>query len=357
MTTVLIMAGGTGGHVFPALAVARVLRARACEVVWLGTRAGIESRIVPAEGIRIEWITVGGLRGKGLGRLLKAPFVLGRALWQSLRVVRQCRPDVVLGLGGFASGPGGVASWLSRRPLVIHEQNAIAGLTNRLLARFASRVAQAFPDSFGAATAAVTVGNPVRADIENLPAREATSSRRRRLLVFGGSLGAQVLNALVPATLAALSEAERPEVRHQTGRGRGAEVEADYRARGIQADVREFIDDMAAAYAWADVAICRSGALTVAELAAAGLPSVLVPYPHAVDDHQTANARYLADRGAALLMPEDRLRAGDLTGALRRLLGTDAAPREAMGRAARAAAVPGAAERLADLCLDLAVRA
>ena len=237
---------------------------------------------------------------------------------------------------------------------MIHEQNAIAGLTNRVLARFASRVAEAFPGSFGGAGGrAVMVGNPVRADIEALPERTASLPHRARLLIFGGSLGAQVLNRLVPAALATLPAEQRPEVIHQTGRGRQAEVEAQYRSLGVTAQVCEFIDDMAQAYQWADVAVCRSGALTVAELAAAGLPSVLVPYPSAVDDHQTANARYLAQRGAAVLLPEARLKAGELAPVLRDLLGADASRREAMGHAARQAALPGAAERLADLCLGL----
>ena len=355
MTTVLIMAGGTGGHVFPALAVARVLQARSCDVVWLGTRAGIEARVVPAAGIPLEWISVGGLRGKGVLRLIAAPFALARALVQALGAMQRRRPDVVLGLGGFASGPGGIAAWLTRRPLVIHEQNAVAGLTNRVLSRFASRVAEAFPGSFGTSSAAVMVGNPVRAEIEALPARATSEApRRARLLVFGGSLGAQVLNRFVPAALAAFPVAERPEVLHQTGRGRQAEVVAEYRSLGVEAEVSEFIDDMAHAYAWADVAVCRSGALTVAELAAAGLPSVLVPYPSAVDDHQTANARFLESRGAAVLLPEDRLRAGALMPVLRDMLATDATLRRQMAKAARGAALPGAAERLADLCLDIA---
>ncbi len=354
MTTVLIMAGGTGGHVFPALAVARVLQARSCNVVWLGTRAGIEARIVPAAGIPLEWVTVGGLRGKGLARLALAPFALTRALWQAIGAIRRRQPDVVLGLGGFASGPGGLAAWLTRRPLVIHEQNAVAGLTNRVLARFATRIAEAFPGSFGATTTqAIMVGNPVRADIEALPVRAQSGARRARLLIFGGSLGAQVLNQFVPVALAELPAELRPDVVHQTGRDRQPDVHAQYLALGVTADVREFIDDMAAAYQWADVAVCRSGALTVAELAAAGLPSVLVPYPSAVDDHQTANARYLEVRGAAVLLPEARLKAGELVPVLNDLLGSDQSRRMAMGKAAREAALPGAAERLADLCLEL----
>lgn len=354
MTTVLIMAGGTGGHVFPALAVARVLRERHCDVVWLGTQAGIEARLVPAAGIEIEWVRVSGLRGKGALGWLLAPFRLARALRDALDAVKRRNPDVVLGLGGFASGPGGVAAWLTRRPLVIHEQNAIAGLTNRLLSRLARTVAEAFPGSYGTAARNVVVtGNPVRVEIEALPppAQRVAGRTKPRLLVFGGSLGAAALNRLVPAALALLSPAERPEVLHQTGRNRRDDVARAYAGAGVAADVREFIDDMAAAYSWADVGICRAGALTVAELAAAGLPAILVPFPSAVDDHQTENARYLASRGAAVLLPEATLTAERLAQELKQLTVGDARRRLAMAEAARAAAVPRAAEHLADLCL------
>jgi UDP-N-acetylglucosamine--N-acetylmuramyl-(pentapeptide) pyrophosphoryl-undecaprenol N-acetylglucosamine transferase len=351
MTTVLIMAGGTGGHVFPALAVAEVLRARSCRVVWLGTRRGIEARLVPAAGIPVEWVRVAGLRGKSLASWLGAPFRLLRALMDAHAAVRRCRPDVVLGLGGFVSGPGGLVARVLGRPLVIHEQNAVAGFTNRILARLADTVAEAFPGSFPAGVGAVVVGNPVRREIEALPARARAPRARPRLLVFGGSQGAVALNRLLPAALALLGASERPEVLHQTGVGRRDEVAAAYAAAGVAADVREFIDDMAAAYGWADLAVCRSGALTVAELAAAGLPGVLVPFPAAVDDHQTANARFLASRGAAMLLAEATLTAERLAEALRPLLASDPSRREAMAAAARAAARPGAAERLADLCL------
>ena len=353
MTKVLIMAGGTGGHVFPALAVARVLGARHCDVRWVGTSQGIEARLVPAAGIPIDWINVGGLRGKGIARLLIAPFVLLRALAQVMALMRHQRPDVVLGLGGFVSGPGGIAAWLLRRPLVIHEQNAVAGFTNRILAHLASRVAEAFPGTFAGRAGVVTVGNPVRAEIEALNGCvRSPGSGRMRLLVFGGSLGAQALNRVVPAALALLDAADRPEVIHQTGRDRVDAVRENYRSLGVDADVREFIDDMANAYGWADMAVCRSGALTVAELAAAGLPGLLVPYPHAVDDHQTANARYLVDRGAARLLPEASLTAETLALALRQLLDGSGGVLIEMQAAARAAAVPGAAERLASLCLQ-----
>jgi UDP-N-acetylglucosamine--N-acetylmuramyl-(pentapeptide) pyrophosphoryl-undecaprenol N-acetylglucosamine transferase len=355
-TRVLVMAGGTGGHVFPALAVARVLQERACEVRWLGTQAGIEARLVPAAGLQVEWVRVSGLRGKGVTGWLGAPFKLTRAVRDALAAVRAFQPDVVLGLGGFVSGPGGVAAWLTRRPLVIHEQNAIAGLTNRVLSRFARTVAEAFPGSFGDKGDVVVTGNPVRREIEAIavPAERLAGRMRPRLLVFGGSQGAAALNRLVPAALGLLQPTERPEVLHQTGRNRRDAVAAAYTAAGVTADVREFIDDMAAAYAWCDVAICRSGALTVAELAAAGVASILVPFPAAVDDHQTENARYLASRGAAVLLPEATLTAERLAQELKLLTAADARRRVTMSEAARHAACPGAAEHLADLCLAAA---
>ncbi|HUO79791.1 MAG TPA: undecaprenyldiphospho-muramoylpentapeptide beta-N-acetylglucosaminyltransferase [Steroidobacteraceae bacterium] len=356
MTTVLIMAGGTGGHVFPALAVADVLKSRACRVVWLGTERGIEARLVPAAGIPVEWVRVSGLRGKGLASWLAAPLRLLQALADALGAIRRTRPDVVLGLGGFVAGPGGLAARLLNRPLVIHEQNTVAGLTNRILARFAGTVAEAFPGSFAPGVGAVAVGNPVRPAIEALSAGEGERAPHapRRLLVFGGSQGAAALNRLVPAALALLAPGERPAVLHQTGRGRREPVAAAYAAHGVAAEVREFIDDMAAAYAWADLAVSRSGALTVAELAAAGLPGLLVPFPAAVDDHQTRNARFLADRGAAVLLAEEGLTAERLAAELKTLLGADARALAAMAAAARRAATPGAAEQLADLCLAAA---
>jgi len=354
---VLIMAGGTGGHVFPALATARVLRRRGYDIVWLGTQRGIESRLVPAEGIPVEWLSVSGLRGKGWATLLAAPFRLAVALAQALRAVRRHRPSVVLGAGGFASGPGGVAAWLLRRPLVVHEQNAVAGLTNRLLARLAERVLEGFPGSFGPGVRAERVGNPVRAEIAAVapPARRyAGREGRARLLVFGGSQGAARLNAVLPAALAELPPGLRPEVLHQTGTHGLEETVAAYRSRGIEADVRAFIDDMAGAYGWADLAVCRAGALTVAELAAAGVPAVLVPFPSAVDDHQTRNAEYAAGAGAAILLPESRLTPVSLAAVLRELL-TAGRPRLlAMAEAARGSAITDADERLADACVAAA---
>jgi len=353
----LIMAGGTGGHVFPALATARVLQRRGYGIVWLGTKRGIESRLVPAEGIPVEWLSVSGLRGKGLATYLVAPLRLAVALVQALRAVRRHRPSVVLGAGGFASGPGGVAAWLLRRPLVVHEQNAVAGLTNRMLARLADRVLEGFPGSFGRHVRAEHVGNPVRPEIAAVaPPERRYDARegRARLLVFGGSQGSARLNAVLPAAVAELPAALRPEVLHQTGPRGLDETAAAYRARGIEADVRPFIDDMAGAYGWADLAVCRSGALTVAELAAAGVPAVLVPFPAAVDDHQTRNAEYVVRAGGALLLPESVLTPVSLAAGLHELLEAGRPRLARMAAAARAMAITDADERLADACVAAA---
>jgi UDP-N-acetylglucosamine--N-acetylmuramyl-(pentapeptide) pyrophosphoryl-undecaprenol N-acetylglucosamine transferase len=353
---ILIMAGGTGGHVYPALAVALALRSRSCDVVWLGTHRGIESRVIPAAGIPIEWVQVSGLRGKGIATLVLAPFRLLHALWQSLRVMWKHRPAAVLGMGGFVSGPGGLAAWLTRRPLVIHEQNAVAGLTNRLLARLARVVLQAFPGSFNPARNAETVGNPVRTDIAAIAAPEVRMTDRSgplRLLVLGGSQGALALNETVPAALAMLPEAQRPLVRHQAGERTLAAATDAYREHGIEADVTPFIEDMAAAYAWADLVICRAGALTVAEISAAGLPAIFVPFPAAVDDHQTANARPMVDAGAALIMQQKDLTAESLADLLQAWLATrDDLVRRA--KKARQLARPDALERIAGHCLAAA---
>ena len=352
-----IMAGGTGGHVFPALATARVLRRRGFEVVWLGTQRGIEARLVPAEGIPVEWLSVGGVRGKSAATLLAAPFRLVHAVLQALNALRRRRPAVVLGAGGFASGPGGIAAWLLRRPLVVHEQNAVAGLTNRVLARLADRVLEGFPGSFGPRIRAEHVGNPVRPEIAAVASPEqryAGREGRARVLVFGGSQGSARLNAVVPAAIAELPGTLRPDVLHQTGNAGLAETTAAYRSRGLDADVRAFIDDMAGAYGWADLAICRSGALTVAELAAAGVPAILVPFPAAVDDHQTRNAAYAVDAGAAVLMPEATLTPVSLAARLRERLEAGRPRLLAMAQAARRTAIIDADERLADACVAVA---
>ncbi len=353
---ILVMAGGTGGHVYPALAVARALGAHSQRIVWLGTRRGLEARVVPAAGIDIEWISVGGLRGKGLVTLLLAPFRLAQALIQAVAIVKRHRPAMVLGMGGFASGPGGVAAWLLRRPLVIHEQNAVAGLTNRLLARLARVVLQAFPGSFNARVAARTVGNPVREDIASLPPPEERYAGRSgplRLLVLGGSLGARSLNLIVPAALAELTAEQRPTVKHQTGARTADDARAAYADAGVDVELCEYIEDMAAAYAWADVVVCRAGALTVAEVSAAGLPAIFIPFPHAVDDHQTANARPLAAADAAVIIDERDLTPASLAGQLSRWLDGRSALLERAGRA-RSIGYPDALRTITNTCLSVA---
>jgi UDP-N-acetylglucosamine--N-acetylmuramyl-(pentapeptide) pyrophosphoryl-undecaprenol N-acetylglucosamine transferase len=318
---VTIMAGGTGGHVFPALAVATELRARGWEVSWLGTPDSFESRVVPAAGFELDTVRAFRLRGQRLADRLLAPWRLLRAMGQAWRIMRRRRPSVVLGMGGFVTGPGGLVSRLVGSPLVIHEQNALPGLTNRWLARIARVVLEAFPGSFPASVGARAVGNPLRAEIVALPPPgPIPADRSPRLLVIGGSLGAQVLNEQVPAALGRLDRGRRPTVRHQAGRGKAEATVAAYREAGVDAEVSAFIDDMAAAYRWADLVICRAGALTVSELMAAGVASVLVPFPHAVDDHQTVNGGYLTRAGAAELLPQDGLSPERLAGCLAALL-------------------------------------
>ena len=350
----MIMAGGTGGHVFPALAVADVLRARGHAVAWIGTRQGLEARVVPAAGVDIEWIEVGGLRGKGWRTLLMSPWRLARAVHQARRIFRRVRPAVALGMGGFASGPGGLAARLSGCPLVLHEQNAVPGITNRVLSRVARRVLQGFPGSFGSARHAEYVGNPVRAAIAAVPPPERRFAGRRgapRVLVMGGSQGARILNDTLPAAIAQLHLTQHPEVWHQTGARDAESVTAVYRQLGIPARVLPFIEDMAEAYAWADLAVCRAGALTVAELTAAGLGAVLIPFAAAVDDHQTRNAQFLVQAGAAELLPQAQLSIANLNSILQRLL----ASRQillTMAQHARALAKPDATVKVAEACLQ-----
>lgn len=355
--TVLIMAGGTGGHVFPALAAARVLRERGFETVWLGTRRGMEAKLVPPQNIPIEWIDVSGVRGKGWSTLLGAPFYVMRAVWQSLRVIHRRKPVVVLGAGGFVSGPGGIAAWLLRRPLVIHEQNAVAGMTNRALAYFAKRVLEAFPGSFPRSARAERVGNPVRREIASLPPPQKRYAERKgkiRLLIIGGSQGAARLNTVVPAAIANIDPSIRPLVVHQAGERHLAQAREMYAKHEVQADVRAFIDDMAEAYGGADLVICRSGALTVSEIAAAGLPAIFVPFPAAVDDHQTRNADFLVRAGAALLIQEHDLTPVRLASELRSLLEAGRSRLLQMANMARAAAMSDADVRLADACVAVA---
>lgn len=352
--TILIMAGGTGGHIFPALAVAEYLRARGWNVVWLGSRAGLEARIVPARGYATAWIRFSGVRGRSPLAALLLPLELLVAFWQAARAIFAHRPDVALGMGGYVSFPGGMMASLLDRPLVVHEQNAVAGLANRVLARLADRVLAAFPGAFGEGRDVIVTGNPVREEIARLAPPEQRYGARSgalRLLVLGGSQGAQVLNTVVPEALALLPEGARPLVRHQAGAAHEPAVRARYAGRGIGAEVSAFIEDIAAAYAEADLVVCRAGASTVAELAAAGVAALLVPYPHATDDHQTRNARFLAECGAALLLPQAELDARRLAGLLAEL---DRGRLLEMARAARAAGKPEATRAVAEACMELA---
>ena len=353
---VAIAAGGTGGHVYPALAVAAELRSRTVPVVWLGTSAGLEARVVPAAGIELETLRVGGLRGKGWRTRVAAPVSLARACWQAGAILRRQRPRALLGMGGFAAGPAGLMAALGRCPLVIHEQNAAPGLTNRLLARPAQRVLEAIPGTFPAARGAIATGNPVRAEIAALPPPEERFAARSgpvRLLVLGGSQGARWLNERLPQVLARLEPQQRPEVTHVGGPQQWQRARAAYDAAGVAATVVPYIEDMAGALAAADVAIARAGAMTVAELASAGLGALLIPYPHAVDDHQARNAEWLARAGAARVVRESALDDDRLEAELRALLGTRAALLE-RARCAHAVARPDAARAVADQILEVA---
>jgi UDP-N-acetylglucosamine--N-acetylmuramyl-(pentapeptide) pyrophosphoryl-undecaprenol N-acetylglucosamine transferase len=353
---IMIMAGGTGGHVFPGLAVAAELKARQREVVWLGTQRGLEARLVPQHGIEIEWISIAGVRGRGPWAWATAPFRIAGAVIEALRALRRRRPAAVLGMGGFVAGPGGLAAWLTRRPLIIHEQNSVAGTTNRLLAPLAARVFEAFPGSFPARAHAELVGNPVRRSLQAAepPRRRvlAREGQRRRVLVIGGSQGARILNATVAAAITQLPAELRPEIWHQAGRG-VAEARAAYAAASVEARIDEFIDDMSAAYQWADLVVARSGALTVAELAMIGVGAILVPFKAAIDDHQTLNARHFAQGGAAVVIAEQDLTAGTLARDLAACLG-DLARLATMAEAAHAHAKHAVAERIAAACVAAA---
>lgn len=356
--TLMVMAGGTGGHVYPALAVADALRARGWNVFWLGTRAGLEARVVPTAGFEMVWVSMGGVRGKGVLTKLLMPMRLLLAFGQSLGAILSRRPDVVLGMGGYTAFPGGMMASLLNRPLVIHEQNSVGGLTNRLLACLADRVLTAFPQAFQSAKdkplpcARVTtewVGNPVRSDIAAVT--RMVRSGPLRLLVVGGSLGALALNELIPRALALLPADKRPLVVHQSGRSHIEVLRANYAAAGVEAEVCDYIEDMAEAYQTCDFAVCRAGAMTVAELACAGVPAVLVPFPFAVDDHQTGNAEFLSTAGAAWLIQQTDL----TTDKLAELIGgLDRDTLDAMSNKARQLAKPAATQQVADICEALA---
>lgn len=347
------MAGGTGGHIFPGLAVADAVKAAGWRVVWLGNPEGMEARLVPSRGYEMAELRFGALRGKGLLRKLLLPINLLRAFRQALARLGEIRPDVVIGLGGFVSFPAGMMAVLKGIPLVVHEQNSVAGLANRVLAGVADRILTGFPQVMKKAEWA---GNPVRADIAALPAPETRYAERARqggplhLLVVGGSLGALALNEILPQAMALIPETERPEIVHQSGEKHLASLESGYAQAGVRAHCVPFIEDMAGAYAWADLVICRAGALTIAELSAAGVASILVPFPYAVDDHQTGNARFLATAGAAILLPQTELTAEKLS-LLNRM---DRSQLQQMAQKARELARPDATEHVAKTCMELA---
>ena len=350
---ILIMAAGTGGHVFPALACAQEFTARGYTVHWLGAGRGIENELVPAAGYTLHTLKISGLRGKGLGSLLTAPFKLLGALWQAKRLIRELKPVCVLGLGGYVTGPGGLAAKLSSVPLIIHEQNAVAGTANRALATFATRICEAFPNTFKQRKNCITTGNPVREALLLQTPRKNLASRSVNLLVLGGSLGAEPLNKLLPAALAQVPAELRPQVQHQAGRNNDEVTRERYQVAGVEAQVVPFISDMANAYAWADLVICRAGALTVSELAAAGLASFLVPLPHAIDDHQTRNAEFLAQQGAAVLLPQHATDAARLAAQLTEVL-MDKKRIKTMGEQARLLAQPDATQHVVAVCLEVA---
>lgn len=353
--TVLIMAGGTGGHVYPAMAVAEYLRDCGYGVRWLGTQKGLEARVVPAKGFPIVFITSVGVRGKGVLTLLKAPWLMAKGVWQALDVLRAVQPVVVLGMGGFVSVPGGIASWLSRKPLVIHEQNAVAGTANRVLNRVASKSLQGFE---GALPGAELVGNPVRKEIAALHQQKKVFAQGRviNLLVLGGSLGAKAINEVLPQVIKQLPPQTLLHVWHQTGESTYEATLAMYRQQGLVIDgekirVSAYIEDMAAAYTWADVMLCRAGAMTLAELTCAGLPALLIPLPNAIDDHQRKNAEYLVTRGAAILVSQQNMTADSLLQTLVALT-LDRSRLQAMALASHQIAQVQAARRVAEICLQ-----
>ena len=347
---IVVMAGGTGGHVFPALAVAEYLREQGESIVWLGTRAGIESRVVPAANIAIEWLNVQGLRGKGVMTLLLAPFRLLRACWQAYTTLLRLRPKAVLGMGGFVAGPGGLMAWMLRIPLILHEQNSVIGLTNKLLSRLASRVYFAFPQAARQISNSECIGNPVRDALYTLEAPEqrlsARFDSRINILVIGGSLGAASLNKVVPTALAQIEVEKRPSVKHQCGSRHLQSCQQNYLDSAVEAEVVDFIEDMAGAYGWADLVICRAGALTIAELTAVGIGSILIPFPHAVDNHQFYNALFLEENQAARILEETELNAERLAESIREYI-EDRGALITLANNAKALAKADATEKLA----------
>ena len=347
--TILIAAGGTGGHVFPGLAVAEELKTRGYRVEWLGTRIGMESRLVPINGIKLHFFPVEGIRGRGSLALLTAPWKVARSVVAALAIVRQVRPSLIIGLGGFVAGPAGVAARLLQLPLIIHEQNAVPGTTNYLLARIATRVLSAFPVKLPRVQ---VIGNPIRRSLERVktePEPAVGDVQKLRVLVLGGSRGARALNTHLPGALKAAKLETALDIRHQCGAGRADETFDAYGSACLSAKIEEFIDDMDEAMAWAQVIICRAGALTVSEIAVVGLPAILIPYPYAIDDHQTANAEYLRQAGAALVVQEREFNDGLLVTAIKRLL-DDHGLRAQMAASSLAAAQRGVASRFVDIC-------
>ena len=347
--TFLVMAGGTGGHVYPALGFAELAREQGHSVSWLGTANGIEARIVPARNIELNLIDIQGVRGKGFKALLAAPFKIFNALVQARRVLKRINPDLVIGFGGYSAGPGGLAAKISGVPLVIHEQNAVAGTTNRLLGKIANKCLSAFE---GALPKSETVGNPVRAEILAVEPKQAEASSDVRVLVVGGSLGARFLNQTVPQAIASLAVSERPIIRHQAGPKLLQEAIESYRESGVEADISAYIEDMAAAYQWADLVVCRAGAMTVSELSIVGVASMLVPFPFAIDDHQTANAQWLVDADASLIYQQSENSIDEFTRRLVSLV-RDKKRLAQMARNARACGLRDSAQRILAICEQL----
>jgi UDP-N-acetylglucosamine--N-acetylmuramyl-(pentapeptide) pyrophosphoryl-undecaprenol N-acetylglucosamine transferase len=359
-TTVLIMAAGTGGHVFPALAVALKLQEQNVRTEWMGTHQGMENRLLEGSGIQIHAVSAKGLKGKGIARLIAAPFMLAQALIQSMRILSKVQPDCVLGMGGFVSGPGGLATKLMGRKLVIHEQNAVPGFTNKLLAKIANQVFEAFPNTFTKNAKIIHTGNPLRKEIVALSAQSRNirnSSQRLRILVLGGSQGALAINEVVPDVLADFPKEIRPSVWHQTGERTLERTQAAYADKGLDSEdditIAAFISDMAEAYSWADLVICRSGASTVSEIAAVGLPSILIPYPHHSDQQQTQNANWLIQAGAAFLLEQKGLTAAALK-ALVVELHENRNKLQQMSDISKSIAIRDADEIIARRCLELA---
>lgn len=355
---VLIIAGGTGGHVMPALSVAEYLQTQGVAVHWIGTRTGIEANLVKSSNIPLSFIDIQGLRGHKWQRWLLAPWQISKAILQSCKVMLNEKPDVVLSMGGYVAGPAALAAFILRIPFLLHEQNAVEGWTNKLLSHFAKRIMVAFPSTFhDKKKKVVYTGNPVRNDILNLPVPESRWEERQahtplRVLVLGGSLGASVLNDTVPKALALFDTANRPAIWHQTGKAHLAKTKANYEKYGIEGTITDFIPDMSTAYQWADVIVCRSGALTVAEIAAVGIPSILIPFPHAIGDHQTYNARFLSDEKAAILLPQSQLNEHVLYELLKKFMDSPKMRLE-MAKMCREFAKPQATVKVAQQCMEV----